>query len=276
MRRAVRGTFPPLLQVAEGQGRWCLFAVVVRKPGTVEPLDKIVGPGDALAMRVVMILLLFLAACGRPLTPSERAYLADLQGSQTNPERIRIVDGHFAGSVTYRIPVRPRTTCQERIWPPMDGARTITVAPAATVLFNTVLVREDLFRADFLDGYPERVDLLDAMLFAHEMTHVWQWQNRARTGYTPLKALREHAGQADPYLFDPDNTRGFLDYGYEQQGSIVEEYVCCRLLDPEAPRTSRLRDMIGRHMPIQSLDDALDAPEIRVPWRGVQTEGICR
>ena len=74
----------------------------------------------------------------------------------------------------------------------------------------------------------------------------------------------------------PNNTRGFLDYGYEQQGSIVEEYVCCRLLDPEAPRTSRLRDMIGRHMPIQSLDDALDAPEIRVPWRGVQTEGICR
>lgn len=23
------------------------------------------------------------------------------------------------------------------------------------------------------------------MLFAHEMTHVWQWQNRDRTGYTP-------------------------------------------------------------------------------------------
>ena len=223
----------------------------------------------------LLILLLCLAACGRPLTVSERAYLADIQGDQIDAERVRIVDGHFAGSVTYKIPVRPRTTCQERIWPPMSQARTVTVAPAATVIFNTVLVRDDLFRTDFLKGYPDHVNLLDAMLFAHEMTHVWQWQNRARTGYTPLKSLREHTGSADPYLFDPDNTRDFLDYGYEQQGSIVEEYVCCRLLDPEAPRTVRLRDMIGAHMPITRLDTVLEAPTIRVPWKGVETEGIC-
>ncbi|CUH78593.1 hypothetical protein [Tropicibacter naphthalenivorans] len=226
-------------------------------------------------MRVILFLLVFLAACGRPLTPLEQTYLKDIQGTQTDTTKMRLVNGHFASEMTYKIPVRPRTTCQERIWPPITQERTVTVAPAATVLFNKVLIRQDLFRPDFLAGYPEQIDLLDAMLMAHEATHVWQWQNRAKTGYTPLKALLEHTGSADPYLFDPDKTRDFLDYGYEQQGSIVEEYVCCRLLDPEAPRTERLRAMISAHMPLQGLDK-LDDPTILVPWPGIQAEGICR
>jgi hypothetical protein len=228
-------------------------------------------------MRALLILaLVLLAACGRPLTEAETAYLSAIHGEALDTTRMRLVDGHFAGEMTYQIPVRPRTTCQERIWPPMTGAKTVTVSPAATVLFNRVLIREDIYRPDFLAGWPHEVDLLDAMLFAHEATHVWQWQNRARTGYHPLKALSEHVASRDPYLFDPDNTTSFLDYGYEQQGSIVEEYVCCRLLDPEAPRTARLRALISSEMPIDRLDAILDAPRIRVPWPGLQQEGICR
>ena len=228
-------------------------------------------------MRMLLLFsLLVLTACGRPLTEAETAYLTAIHGEDLDTSRMRLVDGHFAGEFTYQIPVRPRTTCQERIWPPMTEQRTVTVSPAATVLFNKVLIRKDIFRADFLKGWPEEVDLLDAMLFAHEATHVWQWQNRARTHYHPLKALREHATQKDPYLFDPDNTTTFLDYGYEQQGSIVEEYVCCRLLDPEAPRTARLRALIGAEMPVDRLDTVITTPAIRVPWSGVQTEGICR
>ncbi|SMX30130.1 hypothetical protein TRP8649_04270 [Pelagimonas phthalicica] len=227
--------------------------------------------------RLFLILsLLVLAACGRPLAPSETAYLQAIHGDQLDTGKMRIVDGHFAGSVTYQIPVRPRTTCQERIWPPQTKAKTVTVSPAATVLFNKTLYRKDLYSQDFMAGWPEQIDLFYAMLLAHEATHVWQWQNRARTGYHPLKALREHANSADPYLFDPDNTKSFLDYGYEQQGSIVEEYVCCRLLDPKAPRTARLRAMIAKEMPIDGLDRALGPGRVRLPWAGVQTEGICR
>jgi hypothetical protein len=228
-------------------------------------------------MRLLLLLCLcLLAACGRPLTPSETAYLQAIHGEALNTSRMRLTNGHFAGAITYQMPVRPRTTCQERIWPPITEAREVTVSPAATVIFNRVLMRKDVYRADFLKGWPERVDLFDAMLLAHEATHVWQWQNRGRTGYTPLKALNEHVTSADPYLFEPDAPRDFLDFGYEQQGSIVEEYVCCRLLDPQAPRTGRLRQMIGRHMPIHRLDAVIDRPLIRVPWEGVQTEGICR
>jgi hypothetical protein len=219
---------------------------------------------------------LILGGCGRPLTPSETAYLRAIQGDQLDPAKIRIVDGNPAGSVTYKIPVRPRTTCQERIWPPTTEARTVTVSPAATVLFNRVLLRDDIYRADFLQGWPDRIDLFDAMLFAHEATHVWQWQNRKLTGYHPIKAAREHANSKDPYLFDTETTLDFLSFGYEQQGSIVEEYVCCRLLDPEAPRTGRLRTMIGKYMPVGRLDAAIDRPVVIVPWKDVQTDGICR
>jgi hypothetical protein len=226
---------------------------------------------------LAMIAVLFaLSACGRPLTASETAYLRAIHGDQIDPGKIRLIDGNPAGAVTYQIPVRPRTTCQERLWPPMSQSRTVTVSPAATVLFNRVLLRDDVYRADMLKGWPDRIDLFDAMLFAHEITHVWQWQNRKLTGYHPIKAAREHAASKDPYLFDTETTLDFLSFGYEQQGSIVEEYVCCRLLDPQAPRTERLRTMIGTYMPVARLDSAIDRPQIILPWKDAQTEGICR
>lgn len=227
-------------------------------------------------MRIVIFLLLVLAACGRPLTPSETAYLRAIQGDDVDVSRVRMYDGHFAGSVTYQIPVRPRTTCQQRIWPPQTEAKTVSVSPGATVFYNRILFRKDLYRDDFLKGFPEQIDLLDAMLFAHEMTHVWQWQNRHRTGYTPLKALREHTASADPYLFDEATDARFLDYGYEQQGSIVEEYICCRMLDANAPRTARLQSLIAQEMPVDRLDRLLGEGWVRLPWKGAQTEGICR
>ena len=224
----------------------------------------------------VFVLCLFLAACGRPLTPAETEFVTALAGDTLDPRPIRVIDGHVAGSLRLTMPVRPRVTCQERLWPPVPRASTVTVSPAATVLFNRIYLRSDLYRDDMLAGFPKRIALADAMLLAHEAVHVWQWQNRARTGYHPLRALAEH-GAADPYRFDPDTAaQRFLDYGYEQQGAIVEEYVCCRLLDPDAPRTQRLRDLIGQALPVARLDGLIDAPEIAVPWSGVQSKGICR
>ena len=247
------------------------------RPARVRPLVTGGALGFPRPMRALLLLTicLLLAGCGRPLTESEVSYLRALQGEQTNPDRVRLHDGHFAGSFRYQMPARPRLTCQERIWPPVGG-ETITVSPGATVIFNRVFYRDDLYEDDLMAGWPEEVDLFQAMLFAHEMTHVWQWQNRRRTGYSPLKALGEHTVSEDPYLFDPEESGRFLDHGYEQQGSIVEEYVCCRLLDPEAPRTARLREMISAEMPITRLDDVLDSPRVRIPWAGAKVEGICR
>lgn len=228
-------------------------------------------------MRFILLclLLISLAGCGRPLTPNETAFAAALQGDSVNPRRVRFHDGNFAGSYTYDRPVRPRRTCQERIWPPLE-TETVTVSPGATTVFNLTLYRDDLYQDDFLRDWPRQIDLVSAMLFAHEMTHVWQWQNRGLTGYHPLRAAFEHAGNPDPYLFEPETDTKFLDHGYEQQGAIVEEYVCCRLLDPEAPRTDRLHGMISEVMPMDRLDRFLDGPDVRIPWAGAKVEGICR
>ncbi len=228
-------------------------------------------------MRLLLLLVLSfaLAACGRPLTPLERSYVRALQGDQTDTSRVRLVDGHPGAAITYQRPVRPRLTCSERIWPPSRG-ETVTVQPGGMVIFNRMLLRDDLYREDFLAKYPNEIDLADAMLFAHEMTHVWQWQNRERTGYSPLKAAAEHGITPDPYLFDQGTRAKFLDHGYEQQGAIVEEYVCCALLDAEAPRTQRLHAMIAEAMPMSRLDLVLKHDAIRIPWVGADVEGICR
>ncbi|WP_146586813.1 hypothetical protein [Puniceibacterium confluentis] len=226
-------------------------------------------------MRFLLLLFLVLAACGRPLTPLERSYVHALQGDQTDTGRVRLIDGHPGAAITFKRPVRPRLTCSERIWPPSRG-ETVTVQPGGMVLFNHMLLRDDLYREDFLSRYPEEIDLADAMLLAHEMTHVWQWQNRARTGYSPLKAASEHSNNPDPYLFAEDTTVRFLDHGYEQQGAIVEEYVCCALLDADAPRTERLHNLIAAAMPMSRLDKVLKHNAVRIPWSGAEIEGICR
>jgi hypothetical protein len=225
-------------------------------------------------MRPALLALLLLAGCGRSLTPPELAFLDTVQGDMLDPSRVRLNDG-LAPSVPVSVPPRPRLTCQERLFPPRTEPFLST--PGAMAIFQSVHVRQDLYREDFarqtIDG-AEVPDLLDLMLLAHEMTHVWQWQNRDLTGYHPLKAAFEHVGNPDPYLFDPDTTATFLSFGYEQQGSIVEEFVCCRTLAPDAERTQRLYDMIHAVMPVERYSD-IARDGILLPWRGVEIEGIC-
>ncbi|MBI1416372.1 MAG: hypothetical protein GC146_04040 [Limimaricola sp.] len=223
-------------------------------------------------MRRALLACLLLAACGRPLTPHELAFIEDLQGGQLNPAHVRISDGLASGPpITIAAP--PRVTCQQRIYPPPAGP-TVQTGTAAMTIFQTVYVHPQLYRDDFLADWPRRIDLPDAMLIAHEMVHVWQWQHRDETHYFPLKAAMEHVQSQDPYLFDPNTHADFLSLGYEQQGAIMEEYVCCRTLAPEAARTKRLHDMLAKVFGLPPLSRPL-AQEALLPWRGVQIAGIC-
>jgi len=223
---------------------------------------------------LILLSLTVLVSCGRLLTDTEKAFTKEIHGDTINTSRIRLVDGALIGNVTYTRKKRPRVACRERIFPEQEKeSEEVTVSPAAFVLFNTVFFSKDWYLANYLPRYEERLYLVEAMLFAHEMTHVWQWQNRRTTGYTPLKAANEHAVSDDPYLFDINTNTRFLDYGYEQQASIVEEYVCCAALDPKAPRTKRLAGLISQEFPIENLN----VPEnVILPWDGAQTNGICR
>lgn len=226
-------------------------------------------------MRVIVFLLcLGLAACGRPLTEAERAFMGGLQGDALDVDRIRIIENPLVGLSTQTYPVRPRTTCRERIFPEPEGDE-ISGRTAGIVLFNRLHVREAYSVPDYVRTPDGGMSLVAAMFFAHEMTHIWQWQNRDLTGYHPARAFAEHLRTEDPYLLDGDSAFAFLDYGYEQQASLVEEYVCCRTLDPDGARTERLEQLLQEVMPVQPLQSRADAVEVYLPWDGVELRGIC-
>ena len=224
---------------------------------------------------VILVLACFglLASCGRPLTPNEIAFSRTIHGSALDVSRVRLHDGAPTRAVTFRRKPRPRTTCRALILPPTQE-KIVTAKPAAVALWNTVLFDEDWYLDDYVPDYPDTIGLIAAMLLAHELTHIWQWQNRELTGYSPLRAASEHRKSADPYLFDLKTKPDFLSFGYEQQGAIVEEFVCCRALDPQAPRTQRLHQMIAAVMPVAPLPQSRQS-NVRLPWDGVQLDGIC-
>lgn len=225
-------------------------------------------------LRAFLVLIL-LAACGRPLSDTEMAFAETIHGTQLDLNRVRLVKGAPLGSVTYRRKVRPRVTCRERIVPPAK-AEVVTVTPAAMTLFNKVLFSKNWYIDNYLPAFPKRLYLTEAMLVAHELTHVWQWQNRKRTGYHPLRAAAEHSNSDDPYLFDLSDAPDFLDYAFEQQGAIVEEYVCCRALAPAAPRTQRLHAMLAQAFPVADLPkDGKREWDVYLPWKDADLSGIC-
>lgn len=222
--------------------------------------------------RVLLVFLVLTACSGRPLTDNERAFVAEMHGESVDPDRVRFVNGAPTRAITFRRPPRPRTTCREKILPP-PTSDIVTSKAAAIAIQNKVLFDKDWYLDDYLPDYPDEVGLIAMMLFAHEMVHVWQWQNRHVTGYHPLKAAQEH-NAVDPYLFDLSQAPKFLDYGFEQQGAIVEEFVCCRALDPQGSRTKRLHRMISEVMPLSELPQSRPHA-VRLPWDGVQVAGIC-
>lgn len=207
------------------------------------------------------------------MTDTERAFIATIHGDTLDMNAVRLHDGAPTRAVTFRRKPRPRTTCRELILPPATE-EIVTSKPAAVAVYNRVLFDKDWYIDDYLPDYPDQVGLIAAMLFAHELTHVWQWQNRATTGYSPLRAASEHGGSADPYLFEINTDRRFGDFGYEQQGSIVEEFVCCRALAPQAPRTQRLHALIAQVMPVAPLPQSRPY-DVQLPWDGVELRGIC-
>ena len=219
-------------------------------------------------MRVLLILLL-LAGCGRVLTEGEKTLAGHVFGPETLNTRVTWRENPLVGLSARTYPTRPRTTCRERILPPLDTP-TYQARTAGITLFTHVNTSPDFYLPDYLPEYPEKMNLAAAMFFAHEMTHVWQWKNRRDTFYTPLKAGLEHVVTTDPYLFETD-TRDFLDYGYEQQASLVEEYLCCATLDPDGARTDRLRALVSQALPLRDLPRVGD---VRVPYSGALT-GIC-
>ena len=226
-------------------------------------------------MRTLIILaFLSLTACGRPLSEAEARFATEFHGADLDTSKIRIRQAPVLKLYKSTYPAPPRNTCAQKLLPPPDGPF-VTFSPGAAVLFNTINVNPDNIARDYMPAYPDAALLLASMFLAHELVHVWQWQNRDATGYHPLKAAREHQTRPDPYLFELSNDARFLDFGYEQQGAIAEEYVCCAALAPKAARTKRLERLLKPHFDLAAMTDRLDNSKMLLPWNGVELAGIC-
>ncbi len=229
---------------------------------------------DLIRLIFPVLAVLLILSCGRPLSQGEQDFVHTLTGEQLETRKVRLVKGALVGKFTAKRKKRPRLTCRENIWPEPTND-TVTISTAGVVLFNTLFLAKPYYSEDYLRGYPNRMNLVAAMLLAHEMTHVWQWQQRSRTNYHPLKAASEHKPGIDPYLLDILTKARFLDYPFEQQGVIAEEYVCCRALDPGGNRTKRLHALLAQEMPVAPLNGPQSRPDILIPWKNAKIKGIC-
>jgi hypothetical protein len=59
------------------------------------------------------------------------------------------------------------------------------------------------------------------------------------------------------------------------QGTIVEEYVCCRALAPDGARTLRLHALLAEVMPVAPLPTDGREGAVVLPSREADLDGIC-
>ncbi len=216
------------------------------------------------AALVILAAALVLSACARPLTPNETLVAKSLFGDTLDTSQVSVTAGIGALPLPRdRAPAAPRTG--EIQAPPEDlcvrkrSTRRYWTWPAAFVLRNEVFFSYDFYQADTFRGFPQAVPYPSSLIMAHELVHVWQWQNRARTGYTVSGSAGETIEQVDPYWFAVDRDAEFLTYGYEQQGAIVQDFTCYALFDHDDPKLDELAAILRPVLPVDDFLARLDA-----------------
>lgn len=218
----------------------------------------------ARAMSVIVMMIVVcvaLSACSRPLTPNERRFADDVIGPTLNKDAVRVSQG-FGFAPPPRTPAEPVNAhpVGSEIHPGFCD-RTAPQAPSgpppAWAVYNRISLTAPIYQPDTATDWPHVAQFPQALIMAHEMVHVWQWQNRGRTGYRPMRAALESVLNMDPYFYVPDSESGLLNYGFEQQAALLEDYMCYALYDPKNPRRAALRPILTPYFPLDRLDAAL-------------------
>lgn len=130
----------------------------------------------------------------RPLTAGERAMLRPIFRDGIDYDKVRVIHASF--------PFQQRG---------------VYMTPRGHVYAPDDLFRED-FSARTLRG-------VERAVFVHEMTHVWQFANGMDLigqGVVEFTKYRGQYEKAYPYVLEKG--RDLVEYGMEQQASIVEDY----------------------------------------------------
>lgn len=206
-----------------------------------------------------------LSACARPLAQNEADFATALFGETIETDGIEILAGIGLTPLpreypALRDPNEVVTPPPPPRAPPADlcerkqSTRFYWDWPAAFVVDDNIYYSYRYYTEDAFAGLPESALYPSTVLLAHELVHVWQWQNRSRTSYSSLAAGAESLAAPDPYWWVPEGGREFLTYGYEQQAAIVQDFVCFALFDSGDPKLSELADILR---PVLPVDDFL-------------------
>jgi hypothetical protein len=208
--------------------------------------------------RFALAALLLFTACARPLTTNETEVAQSLFGDTLDTEAVSVKAGigvlplprdrvrEGTAAIVAEAPpdlcVRKRSTQRYWSW------------PAAFVLQDNVYFSYRFYTTDAFRGFPHSAPYPSSVLLAHELVHVWQWQNRARTAYSSGGAASETIANVDPYWFNVDPGAEFFTLGYEQQGALMQDFVCYALFDRNDPKLEELAAVLR---PVLPVDDFL-------------------
>ncbi len=208
--------------------------------------------------RILLVLaLVFAAACSRPLTQGEAQFAHDLFGDEIDTSKVRVA--LFPGIVPVKKPLAEEATIlvgTERACvrtPQPRGA----YRPKAVAYRNLIQFDSDLYAHDMALQYPDRVRFPMAFILAHELTHVWQWQNRETSGYQPWRAALEQLQFTDPYFSASGEEEEFFRFAFEQQAAIVTDFVCFTASNPDHPRRQELRELLLPVLPVDRFERAI-------------------
>lgn len=217
------------------------------------------GSGRWVAVALCCALLV---ACTRPLTQNERRFAADVIGPTLDTDEVRIARGFTP------LPDPPARSDRSDLYPVVEENQIPGLCdrtapepregpPPGWALWSRVHMSREFYRADLARDWPRAARFPQALVLAHELVHVWQWQHRRVTGYRPGRAALESVLNMDPYFYVPGPDATFLKFGFEQQAALVEDYLCYSLYDPSAPRRAEIRPLLAPYFPLGRLDAAL-------------------
>lgn len=203
-----------------------------------------------------LLLMLAIGGCiSRELTPHEKMFVQATHTNTVAQSKVRIargVDGKEVRRTLRKDLQRSALTLKHngKAVSVDDLQKALLTGPGAITIGSKIYYRKNYYQANFVPAWPRPLIVNWASLLAHEVTHVWQYQNRRVTGYSLSKIAMEHIRyRENVYHYNIVRGKKFLEYRFEQQGQIIQDWVTCRCMAPNSPKTSELEKLIEAVIP---------------------------
>jgi len=194
----------------------------------------------------------FLAACSREMTDGEKEYSSQILTRGINFDNVTFL-GWLSEDQKKSEALEQIRKENEVISQYGSSDEVLTLIPS---LFgaDAIAIGNKIIFENYLMDFSTSIFDSDRWLMAHELVHVWQWQNRERLDYSFSKVVSEHIEYGDGvYDYVLISGKRFTEYRFEQQGSIVQCYAQLRQTMPNSPITKEHEKLIRSEFPLDEI-----------------------